>query len=135
MNEAEFLGLAETCGADLSRWPQASQLPAARLLRDSPACRAAIADAEALDALLWDGRPTIAPERVRQVAARIAAVRQERIAASAAHWPISRRTTGLFLASMLLLGISIGLLEPVRPVAQQAMLDPVPAEGLFGGFL
>jgi hypothetical protein len=52
MTEQRFASLAESCGADLSRWPRAEQAAARDLLRTSVAARDALAAQHALDGWL-----------------------------------------------------------------------------------
>lgn len=114
MNETEFLRLAAAFGADLSRWPGWSQLPAARLLRESRVCQAAILEAQELDAVLRAARPAPAPGRLQELAGRIVARRRERDAASGKRWPLGGWSTGVFLVGMLALGVTVGVLREAQ---------------------
>jgi hypothetical protein len=68
---ARFIELIETHGADPARWPEERRKPAQSLLAASAQARAALAQAESLDALIARYCPRHGAERDEQATARV----------------------------------------------------------------
>lgn len=131
MRLSRFEALLAAYGARLERWPDPAA--ARRLLAESPAARAALAQAERVDRALDGYAPRIDPAR----AARLRDGVQRRIARLPA--PEPPRGLGAWLArhvvlnlslrfgalaAMAAVGVWIGWSQPLPPV-EQAGLDPL----------
>jgi len=116
MTVAEFGALAAAWGADIARWPVEARDRAEALASVSPTAAALLVDAGRLDRAIASARPVVAPARSDALVGRIATA----LAAEAAQRTARRRWRTWFmpatsLASAAVIGIGLGLAQPVTP--------------------
>lgn len=116
MSVEEFGALAAAWGADVARWPAETQARARALAAVSPTAAALLIDAGRLDRAIASARPVVAAARSDALVGRIATT----LAAEAAQRTARRRWRTWFmpatsLASAAVIGIGLGLAQPVTP--------------------
>ena len=116
MTVEEFGALAAAWGADIARWPDQTRDRAEALAAVSPTAAALLIDAGRLDRAIASARPVVAPARsdalVGRVATTLAAETAERAARSRWRTWLMPATS---LASAAVIGIGLGLAQPVTP--------------------
>jgi hypothetical protein len=116
MTIEEFSALAAAWGGDVSRWPAGRRAPALALVSGSPAAADLLADAALLDHAIASARPMVALARSDALVGRVATA----VAAETTTTAARRRWRTWFmpatsLASAALIGVGLGLAQPVTP--------------------
>ncbi len=133
MTLGEFKALAETWGGDIGRWPEHLR-SAAKTLAGTSDAAAILADADEFDRLIFAAKPQASPDRVNQAMFNVVTTIADRSHRRALNGTLSWRRWFVPAASIVcaaILGISLGIIKPLKTSTQPTILTMVLDAGSF----
>jgi hypothetical protein len=133
MTLGEFKALAETWGGDIERWPEHLR-SAAKTLAGTPDAAAILADADELDRLIVAAKPQVSTDRVNQAMFNVVTTIADRSHRRALNGMLPWRRWFVPAASIIcaaILGISLGIITPLKTSIQPTILTMVLDAGSF----